>query len=53
MVRTRLSMRKFAAAVRLDNNRCGPQGKWFDEVMGPDGLSKKSPVEELLESFDI
>jgi len=23
------------------------------EIMGPDGLSKKSPVEELFESFDI
>ena len=43
----------YAKAVRLDKNRCGPQGKWFDEVMGPDGLSKKSPVDELFESFDI
>jgi hypothetical protein len=40
-------------AVRLDKSRCGPQGKWFEEVMGPDGLSNKSPVDELLESFDI
>jgi hypothetical protein len=39
----------YAKAVRLDKNRCGPQGKWF----GPDGLSNKSPVDELFESFDI
>ena len=43
----------YAKAVRLDKTRCGPQGKWFEEVMGPDGLAKKSPVDELLESFDI
>ena len=43
----------YAKAVRLNKNQCGPQGKWFDEVMGPDGLSKKSPVDELFESFDI
>jgi hypothetical protein len=43
----------YAKAVRLDKNQCGPHGKWFSEVMGPDGLSKKSPVEELFESFDI
>jgi hypothetical protein len=43
----------YAKAVRLDKTRCGPQGKWYDEVMGPDGLSKKSPVEELFESFDL
>ena len=40
----------YAKAVRLDKYRCGPQGKWFTEVIGPDGLS---PVEELMESFDI
>jgi hypothetical protein len=39
--------------VRLDKTRCGPQGKWFEDIMGPDGLSKKTPVEELFESFDI
>jgi hypothetical protein len=43
----------YAKAVRLDKNRCGPQGKWYDEVMGPDGLSKKSPVDDLFEDFDI
>jgi hypothetical protein len=43
----------YAKAVRLDAKRCGPQGRWFDEVMGPDGLSNKSPVDELFESFDI
>jgi len=31
----------YAKSVRLDKNRCGPQGKWFVEVMGKDGLSKK------------
>lgn len=40
----------YAKFVRLDKNQCGPQGKWFTEVMGKDGLS---PVDELFESFDI
>ena len=40
----------YAKFVRLDTKRCGPDGKWF---MGVDGLSQKSPVEELFESFDI
>lgn len=39
----------YAKSVRFDKTRCGPQGKWFTEVMGPDGLS---PLEELMESFD-
>ena len=43
----------YAKLVRYDAKRCGPHGKWFEEVMGPDGLSKKSPVEELFDSFDI
>ena len=43
----------YAKFVRLDKNQCGPQGKWYLEVMGSDGLSKKSPIEELFESFDI
>jgi hypothetical protein len=43
----------YAKLVRLDKNRCGPNGKWFEEVIGHDGLSKKTPVEELFESFDI
>ena len=43
----------YAKLVRYDAKRCGPQGKWFVEVMGPDGLSKKTPVDELFESFDI
>jgi hypothetical protein len=38
----------YAKAVRLDPKRCGPQGKWFEEIQGP-----KTPVEELFESFDI
>ena len=43
----------YAKFVRLDKDQCGPQGKWYLEVMGKDGLSKKSPIEELFESFDI
>jgi hypothetical protein len=43
----------YAKSVRLDKNRCGPQGKWFVEVMGPDGLSKHTAIDELFESFDI
>ena len=43
----------YAKYVRLDKNRCGPSGKWFEEVIGHDGLSKKTPVDELFESFDM
>lgn len=43
----------YAKFVRLDKTKCGPQGKWFVEVMGRDGLSIKTPVDELFESFDI
>ncbi len=43
----------YAKSVRLDKKRCGPQGKWFVEVMGPDGLSKHTALDELFESFDI
>jgi hypothetical protein len=43
----------YAKYVRLDKNRCGPNGKWFEATFGPDGLSKKTPVEELFESFDM
>ena len=39
----------YAKAVRLDKNQCGPQGKWFVDT----GLSKKTPIDELFESFDI
>lgn len=42
----------YAKYVRLDKAKCGPEGKWFVEVMGKDGLTK-TPVEELFESFDI
>jgi hypothetical protein len=42
----------YAKFVRLDKTRCGPQGKWFEGIIGKDGLSK-TPVEELFESFDI
>jgi hypothetical protein len=31
----------YAKTIRLDKTKCGPAGKWFVEVMGPDGLSKK------------
>jgi len=37
----------YAKAVRLDKTRCGPQGKWYDEI------SKKTAMDELFESFDI
>lgn len=37
----------YAKSVRLDKNQCGPDGKWFTEVMGPDGLA---PFDER---FDI
>jgi hypothetical protein len=37
----------YAKAVRLDKTRCGPQGKWYDEI------SKKTAIDELFESFDI
>ena len=43
----------YAKAVRLDKTKCGPQGKWFDEVMGRDGLTKKTAIDELFDSFDI
>ena len=36
----------FAKLARYDAKR-------FTEVMGPDGLAKKSPVDELLESIDL
>ena len=42
----------YAKSVRLDKTKCGPQGAWFHEVMGRDGLSK-TPIDELFESFDI
>jgi hypothetical protein len=37
----------YAKAVRLDKKRCGPQGKWFDELPA----KELSPVEELFDSF--
>ena len=42
----------YAKFVRLDKNRCGPKGVWFEGIMGKDGLAK-TPVDELFESFDI
>ena len=45
----------YAKAVRLDKSKCGPEGKWFVEAFGPDGLVRPelTPLEELMESFDI
>jgi hypothetical protein len=43
----------YAKFVRLDKDQCGPQGKWYTEVMGSDGLSKRTALDELFESFDI
>jgi hypothetical protein len=42
----------YAKIVRYDPKQCGPKGKWFEPLMGKDGLSK-TPVEELFESIDI
>ena len=39
----------YAKAVRLDKNRCGPQGRWFAEIP----TKELTPVDELFESFDI
>jgi len=39
----------YAKIVRYDLKRCGPRGKWFEPLMGPE----KTPVEELFESFDM
>jgi hypothetical protein len=43
----------YAKFVRLDKNQCGPQGRWYVEVMDSDGLSKKTILDELFESIDI
>ena len=43
----------YAKFVRLDKGQCGPQGAWFMATLGKDGLSKKTSLDELLESFDI
>lgn len=43
----------YAKFVRLDKKQCGPQGKWYVEIMGSDGLSKKTPIDELFEDFDM
>jgi hypothetical protein len=42
----------YAKSVRFNENQCGPKGKWFEPLMGPDGLSK-TPADELFESFDL
>jgi hypothetical protein len=39
----------YAKIVRYDPKRCGPKGKWFEPLMGPE----KTPVEELFESIDM
>jgi hypothetical protein len=38
----------YAKLVRYDAKRCGPQGKWFEEIR-----DSKTPAEELFESFDL
>ena len=43
----------YAKFVRLDKNQCGPQGKWYVEIMGSDGLSKKTILDDLFESIDL
>jgi hypothetical protein len=43
----------YAKFVRLNKHQCGPQGDWFVEILGKDGLSKKTALDELFESFDI
>lgn len=35
----------YAKSVRLDKTRCGPQGAWFKEIIGKDGLSHKITIE--------
>jgi hypothetical protein len=32
----------YAKFVRADKTRCGPNGKWFTEIIGKDGLVKSS-----------
>jgi hypothetical protein len=39
----------YAKTVRLDARKCGPQGRWFQELPA----KELSPVDELFESFDI
>lgn len=39
----------YAKFARLDKNQCGPDGKWFTEVMGKDGLSHDT---KFSQSFD-
>ena len=34
----------YAKFVRLDKTRCGPQGKWFEGILGKDGLAKTGSV---------
>jgi len=41
----------YAKIVRYDAKRCGPQGKWFAEVLGEE--SKKTVIDELFEDFDM
>jgi hypothetical protein len=39
----------YAKLVRSDGKKCGPKGKWFQEIP----TKELSPVDELFESFDI
>lgn len=41
----------YAKLVRYDKMRCGPHGKWFEEI--PFQEVTKTPAEELFDSFDI
>lgn len=43
----------YAKYVRLDKNQCGPQGKWFTDVIEKDDLTNKTILDELFEDFDM
>ena len=43
----------YAKAARLDKNRCGPQGKWYEPVFEDDGLAKKIDISEHLDWNDM
>ena len=39
----------YAKTIRLDKTKCGPQGKWFQEIP----TKEPTPVDELFDSFDL
>jgi hypothetical protein len=43
----------YAKLVRYDAKRCGPQGRWFEEILGEDVVKKKTSIDELFEDFDM